>query len=317
MKMLYFANGDAMPILGLGTWKSDQGNVYNAVKTALRSGYRHIDCAPIYGNEVEVGNAINDSISEGVLTRDQLWVTSKLWNNAHAVKHVQPALERTLADLHLDVLDLFLIHWPILIKPGLLYNKSGHDLLPLEQIPLSETWGAMERLVKKGMCKHIGVSNFSIAKMESLIESSRIPPEMNQVELHPYLRQKDLLDFCSAHNVHLTAYAPLGSSDRPDRLKTKHEPVLLHDRVVRKIAEKHGVSPAQVLIKWSIERNVAVIPKSVRPDRIKQNFEATALALTDQDIAELNALDKHRRYISGSFWAMEGSPYTINNIWDE
>jgi len=317
MKMLQFTNGDSMPILGLGTWQANPGDVYKAVQEALNNGYRHIDCAAIYGNEAEVGEAIADSIQEGVVSRDELWVTSKLWNNAHAPHDVQPTLEKTLADLQLESLDLYLIHWPVMIKRELLYQNSGHDMVSLDEIPISETWSVMEAMVDKGLCKHIGVSNFSTAKLEALIKTARVPLEMNQIELHPYLQQPKMIEFCSSRNIHLTAFAPLGSANRPDRLKVENEPVLIEDPVVRSIAEKHDATPAQILISWSMHRNVAVIPKSIHADRIKQNYEATALSLSVSDLAELTALDKHRRYVSGTFWTMEGSPYTIENLWDE
>lgn len=317
MKMLQFTNGDSMPILGLGTWQANPGDVYKAVKEALKAGYRHIDCAAIYGNEAEVGEAIADSIQEGMVSRGELWITSKLWNNAHAPHDVQPALEKTLADLQLETLDLYLIHWPVMIKRELLYQNSGLDMISLDEIPISETWSVMESMVDKGLCKHIGVSNFSIAKLEALTKTARVPVEMNQIELHPYLQQPKMLEFCSSRNIHLTAFAPLGSATRPDRLKVENEPVLIEDPVVSAIAEKHDATPAQILISWSIHRNVAVIPKSIRTDRIKQNFESTTIPLSVSDFSELTALDMHRRYVSGTFWTMEGSPYTIENLWDE
>ncbi len=317
MKRLQFANGDSMPIFGLGTWKANPGEVYKAVKSALQVGYRHIDCAPIYGNEAEVGQAIAESIKEGIVNRDELWITSKLWNNSHAVEDVQPALEKTLADLRIDSLDLYLIHWPILIKRDLLYHKSGEDLISIDTIPIADTWKVMENLADRGLCRHLGVSNFSIVKLQALSKTARLAPEMNQIELHPYLQQPGMLDFCRANNIHLTAYAPLGSGDRPDRLKVDGEPILLEDPVINTIAQKHDASPAQILIAWSIQRNVAVIPKSANPERIRQNFEATQITLSAEDMAEIKKLDRHRRYVSGTFWTMPGSPYTLESLWDE
>jgi len=317
MKTLSFANGDAMPLVGLGTWKANPGDVYQAVKEAVRAGYRHIDCAPIYGNEVEVGKAISESFNSELVSRDELWVTSKLWNNAHAPRDVEPALRKTLADLRLDYLDLFLVHWPVLIDRDQLYPRTGQDLISLDQIPISKTWRAMEDLVAKGLCRHIGISNFSVAKIKSLLESAEIRPEMNQIELHPYLQQKNMLQFCEEKNIHLTAYAPLGSADRPRQLKADDEPLLLEDPAVKNIAVHHSATPAQILLSWAIHRNVAVIPKSIHPERIRENLEAQTLSLSTDDLAEIDRLDRNRRYITGSFWTMEGSPYTLENLWDE
>ena len=208
MQTLQFSNGDRMPVLGLGTWKSALGDVYNAVKTAIGQGYRHIDCAHIYGNEAEVGQALSEAFDEGLVSRDRMWMTSKLWNDSHAPDRVQPALETTLANLQLDYLDLYLIHWPVAMKKGSDFPLTSDNLIALEDLPISETWQAMESLVDKGLCRHIGVSNFSIPKLESLLETARIEPEMNQIELHPYLQQSPMLDFCRQNNVHLTAYSP-------------------------------------------------------------------------------------------------------------
>lgn len=317
MRTLQFDNNDQMPILGLGTWKSEPGDVYRAVKEALGLGYRHIDCAPIYGNEVEIGRALSESFTEDVVTRDQLWITSKLWNDSHAPGDVLPGLEKTLGDLQLDHLDLYLIHWPVSLKKGVLFPGSAKDLIGLDALPISKTWGAMEALVDRGLCRHIGVSNFSIAKLQSLLDSARLKPEMNQIELHPYLQQPGMLDFCSKNGVRLTAYSPLGSADRPAGLKAEDEPVLLEDPTISKIAGQRGSSQAQVLISWAIHRDTAVIPKSVDAARMKQNLAAAGVSLTRDDMQEIAGLDRHRRYVSGAFWAIEGGPYTVANLWDE
>ena len=317
MKTLQFDNGDQMPILGLGTWKSEPGDVYRAVKEALRLGYRHIDCAPIYGNEAEIGRALCESITEGVVTRDQIWITSKLWNDSHAAGDVLPTLEKSLADLQLDYLDLYLIHWPVSLKKGVLFPASATDMIGLDALPISQTWESMEALVDKGLCRHIGVSNFSIAKLKALLEGARLKPEMNQIELHPYLQQPAMLDFCGKNNVLLTAYSPLGSADRPVGLKAADEPVLLEDPLIATIAKRRGSTPAQVLISWAILRGTGVIPKSVDGPRMKQNLAAAEVSLTEDDMEEIAGLDRNRRYVSGTFWAIEGGPYTVANLWDE
>jgi alcohol dehydrogenase (NADP+) len=317
MKYLSFANRDQMPVLGLGTWKSKPGEVYQAVKTALKIGYRHIDCAYIYQNEKEIGQAIKESIESGVVSREDLWITSKLWNDAHARHDVRDACEKTLHDLGLKYLDLYLIHWPVALPKGVLLPESGKDLLSLEERPISETWKSMEELVEAGLCKHIGVSNFSIKKLEDLIRFSNLKPEVNQIELHPYLQQPEMLDYCEEHNIFLTAYSPLGSADRPGAMKDEDEPILLNDPVVSAIAESHNASPAQVLIAWAIQRGTSVIPKSVNEDRLKENFTAEKIELSNESMEKLNDLDRQRRYITGSFWAGEGSPYSLSSLWDE
>ena len=205
MKTLSFLNGDQMPILGLGTWKSEPGEVYDAVKEAIRIGYRHIDCAMIYGNEVEIGNAIRDAINEGQVTRKALWVTSKLWGNAHGRDNVESALKKALQDLGLDYLDLYLIHWSIPLKPSSIFPSTAADFEPPAAVPIQSTWEGMEAAVKSGLTRHIGVSNFSAKKIHDLLPHCKIKPEVNQVELHPLLQQPELVKYCASQGIHITA----------------------------------------------------------------------------------------------------------------
>lgn len=316
MQMLSFAQGDSMPALGLGTWKSQPGEVYGAVKAALQLGYRHIDCAPIYGNEKEIGQALAESIAAGVVRREDVWLTSKLWNNAHLPQDVVPALKQTLADLQTPYLDLFLIHWPVAFKPEVGFPESGDGFLSLAQAPLAATWQAMEGAQAQGLARHIGVSNFSVKKLADLLKGAEQAPEMNQVELHPYLAQNELVSWCQARNIHATAYSPLGSPDRSSSLKRADEPVLLEDPVVASLAERLHTTPAQVLLAWTLARGLAVVPKSVNPTRMAINLAAPKVKLDAAAMQELAALDRNHRYVDGSLWAMPGSSYTLETLWD-
>ncbi len=315
MKTLTLNNGNTIPQFGLGTWKSEPGQVKNAVKAALTIGYKHIDCAPIYGNEKEIGEGLNESFAESVVKREDIFITSKLWNSRHHKDDVVPGLQQTLQDLQLDYLDLYLIHWPVAFKPDVNFPENASDLLPLSEVPLIETWQGMEQAVKEGLVKNIGVSNFSIKKLDNIINNCHIKPSMNQVECHPYLQQDELLTYCNKNDIALTAYSPLGSNDRPQFIKQENEPILLENKVIKNIAQKHQATPAQILIQWAIERGTVVIPKSVSPERIKQNYEAQNISLDREDMETIKTLNLNYRYVDGSFFALPNSSYTVESIW--
>lgn len=316
METFEFANGDRMPALGLGTWKSEPGEVGAAVREALRIGYRHFDCAAIYGNQAEIGAALAGCMAAGLVQREELWITSKLWNDRHAEADVQPALEHTLGDLGLEYLDLYLIHWPVAHRRGVPGASSAADFLSLEERPLGETWLGMEAAREAQLCRHIGVSNFSLAKLTRLSESARLAPEMNQVELHPYLQQGELIAWCRANGVGVTGYSPLGSRDRTASLKAADEPDLLADPTLAEIAGRLNATPAQVLLAWALARGTAPIPKSIHAGRLAENFAAAELVLAPADLQRIAALDLDRRYVTGAFWVVEGGPYTLENLWD-
>ena len=317
MQTIRFQNGDEMPALGLGTWKSSPEDAEAAVGEALRAGYRHVDCAKIYLNEDGIGRALRSATNGGTVRRDELWITSKLWNDGHREADVRPALEATLRDLQLDHLDLYLMHWPVAHRPGVLRPEAPEDFLSLDEVPLVETWRGLEAAQRAGLCRHIGVSNFSVPKLRALREQADQAPEMNQIELHPYLQQRGQLEDARANGMALTAYSPLGSFDRPDTMKAEDEPVLLEDAAIGAIAARLDASPAQVLIRWALQRGTAVIPKTTRPERMRENLAAAALELTADDMAAIGALDRARRYIDGTFWERPGGPYTVAALWDE
>ncbi len=304
-----------MPALGLGTWKAAPGAVGAAVTAALGCGYRHLDCAPIYENEPEIGGALAAAFAQGLVKREDLWITSKLWNNKHLRDDVLPALKRTLADLRLDHLDLFLMHWPVALKPDVHFPQRGEDFLAPEEAPLEETWAAMEEAVDAGLVRHIGVSNFSPARLRRLLGSARIRPEANQVECHPLLAQNELLALCRAENVILTAYSPLGSPDRPVHLHHADDPPLLDSPVIREIAATRNATPAQVLLAWAVHRGTSVIPKSVKPARLAENLAAAELPLDKDEMRAIDGMDRGHRFIDGGVWAMEGSPYSLEWLW--
>ena len=312
MKNLLFMNGDKIPSIGLGTWLSKKNEVYDAVVEAIRVGYRHIDCAYIYQNEKEIGQAIQFAIKSGWVKREDLFITSKLWNSDHAPERVDIAIRRSLKDLQLDYLDLYLIHWPVAFKTGHEQAKDASDLLTPDEMPILTTWQAMEQSKINGLTKHIGVSNFNIQKLQKLINEAGIKPELNQVELHPYFQQTDLVDFCHKNELLVTAYSPLGS-----RHLVQSEAGLTREKVIIEMALKYSCSPAQVLLAWGMQRGIAVIPKSVHPVRIQENFKAIDVQLADEDVNQINSLECNLRIAKGLFCVMPGGPYTLRNIWND
>lgn len=312
MNVLKFSNGDKFPAFGLGTWLSKPNEVYNAVIEAIKCGYRHIDCAYIYGNEKEIGNALSFAFKNELVKRDEMFITSKLWNSDHAPERVEIAIRKSLKDLQLDYLDLYLMHWPVAFKTGHIQAKNANDLASLDEIPLEVTWNAMTEMKKLGLTKHIGVSNFNIRKLNKLAIDSGIKPEVNQVELHPYFQQNELVEYCQNNEILVTAYSPLGS-----RHLIKTDEGIQLEKSVQKIAVKHNCTATQVMLAWGMQRGTAVIPKSVNASRIIENFEATKVQLDADDMLQISKLERGQRMAKGLYVVLPGGYYTYESIWEK
>ncbi|SNX81736.1 probable GCY1 - galactose-induced protein of aldo/keto reductase family [Melanopsichium pennsylvanicum] len=269
--------GAEIPVVGLGTWQSAPGEVAKAVEAAIKSGYRHIDAAWIYGNEEEVGQGIKAS----GIARSELFVTTKVWGIYH--REPEACLDQSLQKLGLDYVDLLLVHWPVpLEKRGdekIPLNADGSRAIDREWSP-EQTWELMEKLPATGKTKAIGVSNWSVPYLEKLLANAKIVPAANQVELHPFLPQHDLVKFCQGKGIMMQAYSPLGSSGGP----------VLQDELVQSIAKAHNADPAQVVISWAAQRGVNALPKSVTPSRIETNGKL--IKLSDDEMLQLNELHK-------------------------
>jgi len=309
--------GDTIPVIGLGTFGSDSvphETVASTVKRAILSGYRHIDCASVYGNEKNIGKTLKEIFDDGIVKREDLWITSKVWNNKHG--KVEESCRQTLEDLQLEYLDLYLVHWPFpnFHPPKCDVSTRNPDAKPYIHEDFMKTWRQMESLVDKGLVRNIGTSNMTIPKMKLLLSDCRIKPSCNEMELHPHFQQPGLFEFCHSNNIQPIAYCPLGSPGRPDRDRTADDTVDLEDPVILSIAKRLNVSPAKVAIRWAVQRGQIPIPFSV--NHFFENLEAVVdLQLTEEDMKAIAGIDKNCRLIKGQVFLWKENQ-SWEDLWD-
>jgi len=273
---------------------------------AAKMGYRHFDCACDYGNEKEVGRGLSQVVGKNIASREELWVTSKLWNTFHKAEHVRPACEKSLSDLGLEYLDLYLVHFPISLAyvapetrypPGWFFDpQQENPQMQHVPVPIRETWEAMQLLVDAGLVKNIGICNFNIALIRDLLSYAKIRPAVLQVELHPHLTQEKLLRYCQQEEIAVTAFSPFGAQSYVSIGMADANENLLEEPVVVGIGQQIQKSPAQVLLRWGVQRDTIVIPKSSSPEHLKENIEIFDFELSSEQIAQLDQLNRNRRY---------------------
>ena len=294
------------PEIGLGLWKVPKSQCADVVYNAIKLGYRHLDSACDYGNEIEVGQGITRAIADGLCQREDLYVVSKLWNTYHSREHVQPALEKTLADLGLDYLDSYLIHFPI-AQPFVPFETryppewiedplASEPAMKIAPVPLFETWQAMENLVEQGLVKTIGVCNYSSGLLNDLMAYATIKPSDLQIESHPYLTQERLIRLANDYGIAVTAFSPLGALSYFElEMADELESVLIQP-VVLAAAKRLEKTPAQVVLRWGLQRGCAVISKSSQIQRLEENINIVDFVLSKQEMLDISALNRNRRF---------------------
>ncbi|USP77878.1 uncharacterized protein yc1106_05152 [Curvularia clavata] len=298
-------DGNKMPQVGFGLWKVDNATCADTVYNAIKAGYRLFDGACDYGNEVECGQGVARAIKDGLVKREDLFIVSKLWQTFHDREQVEPICRKQLADWGVDYFDLYLIHFPVALKyvdpkvrypPGWYYD--GKSQIEHSNASLQSTWEAFEELKNKGLSKSIGVSNYSGALLLDMFTYAKIKPATLQIEHHPYYVQPYLLELARQHDIKVTAYSSFGPQSflECDMKVAADTPLLFDHPVIKKIADAHGKTPAQVLLRWSTQRGLSVIPKSNSPNRLAQNLDVTSFDLKDSEIEEISGLDKNLKF---------------------
>ena len=317
--------GQLMPAVGLGLWKLDLDEVADTVYNAIKTGYRHLDSAADYGNEKQVGEGIARAIADGLCRREDLWITSKLWNTFHRQEHVQAACKKSLDDLGIEYFDLYLVHFPIALKyvdfndrypPEWIFNPGDeYPVMEPDAVPLSETWTAMEGLVENQLARKIGVCNYSAVLLHDLMSYARIKPAMLQIESHPYLTQEALIRTAQAYNIAVTAFSPLGALSYVSIDMATAGDSVLSEPVVIKAAERAGATPAQVVLRWGVQRGTAVIPKTSKAERLMENLSLSNFSLTDDEMASISSLNQNRRFNDPGVFC-EGAFGKFHSIYD-
>jgi diketogulonate reductase-like aldo/keto reductase len=295
-----------MPGVGLGLWKTPREHTADAIVEAISCGYRHLDSAADYGNEKEAGTGISRALETGLCQREALWITSKLWNTFHRPEHVRAACERTLSDLSVNYLDLYLVHFPIALKyvdfetrypPEWIADPSAKSpRMERDSVPLSDTWGAMEELVDHGLVKEIGVCNYTTGLIHDLMSYAKRAPAMLQVESHPYLTQEALLRTAREYSIPVTAFSPLGALSYVALDMARDSESVLQEPAVKAAALRLNRTPAQVVLRWNIQRGIAIIPKTSRPERLRENLAVLDFSLNDDEMTAISALNCNRRF---------------------
>lgn len=312
--------GSVMPAIGLGTFGSDHitnETVAATVIDAAKVGYRHFDCASVYGNEKEIGAALKEVMDSGI-PREELWITSKLWNDKHAEEDVLVSLKQSLEDLQLDYLDMYLVHWPF---PN--FHAKGCDVSSRSEASTAyihenfmKTWRQMEKAVELGLVKNIGTSNVTIAKLKLILADAKIKPAATELELHPHFQQQELFDFIKASGIEPVGFSPIGSPQRPDRDKTEDDTVDTEDPVMIEIAKKHGIHPATLCVKWACQRGQTPIPFSTNPRNYYSNLLCTTTApLSDEEMEAISKIDKNCRLIKGQVFLWKDNQ-DWQDLWD-
>jgi len=292
---LKLSSGHEIPIFGLGTWQSKPGEVGRALVDAFDIGYRHFDCARIYQNEAEIGTSLAELFKQGKAKREDVFITSKVWNTYHSYQKAAECIELSLKDLQVDYLDMYLIHWPMAYcEGGDLFPKDDQGKIIYSETDFMDTWTAMEDAVSAGKIKSIGLSNFNMEQVERVIREGRIKPSNLQVEIHPYFPQRGLLRFCHENRIAVTAYSPLANNGN-NFARKEDSPNLLTEPALVEIGRSHAKTPAQIAIRWALQRGTVVIPKSVSKTRLQENFDVFDFNLSDEEMAKVDGLDRSWR----------------------